>query len=123
MSYERSVMEEQEIILYAASDRRPDGELSPPEWLLWYRLRDIYRAFRGGAADKEHCAAEKARALYQFRLDNSKLAEADKINRFNAQMWVDIASAADRYALEPTIESADEFYKAVYRVERKRRDA
>jgi hypothetical protein len=63
----------------------------------------------------------------QGKREKAQIAEAHKINKFleNLQedtnlMWKRIEIAAAAYCKVPSIKTADELYKAIYRAERKR---
>lgn len=84
--------------------------VKPHEWLLWYRLRDLYDAVKNGTEKKEKAAKIKARALELYNADKAMYAR-------HTLLWNRIATAGNRYIAVKTIENADAFYKAVYGVE------
>lgn len=97
-----------EISRSAYSGQKPDG-MTGHESLLWYQLRDIYEAVRMGKMTKQVGAEEKQKAVAAFEM-NKSLYDA------SVQLWTRIEDVAVRYAKERTIDNADAFYEAVYRM-------
>ena len=85
-------------------------ETAPPyEWLLYYRLHDIYSAVRDGIMTKVDGANNKAVAVQSYETDKG-LYERQVL------LWRRIEQAAKQYSTDRTVENADEFYMAVYGV-------
>ena len=102
-----------ELSELAAKNERPDGA-EPHDLLAWYELRDLYREYRAGRISKDQGGREKVRIIF----DRQKYAEqndtAEKDLQSRAAFWKAIENAATEYNLNPTIENADKFVKAVY---------
>lgn len=97
-----------ELSRLAYSGTPPDSAM-PYEWLLWYRLRDIYDKVKRHEMTKADGAAQKQTAV------NSYQAEMEQHERC-VKLWQRIEQAGTAYAKDKTIENADRFYKAVYGV-------
>lgn len=95
-----------ELSRLAYSGTPPDG-VSQPEWLLWYRLRDIYSKVRDGAITKQNGAEQKQIAVNTYQTDKT-LYDA------SVKLWTRIEDAGTQYAKDKTIPNADAFYAAVY---------
>lgn len=100
----------------AAKNIVPTEQLSLPETLLWYRLRDLYRSFSQDSISKENAAVEKQKIIKQYNDDKETFAFYNKYVSKSAQMWRNIESAARAYRENKTIENADKFVEAVYGV-------
>lgn len=103
------MMDEKAISLMAYNGERPESAL-PHEWLLWYRLRDIYADVRAGRLVKQTGKAMKQDAVNSFNSEREAW-ERDTL------LWKRIEPAATRFAKERTVEAACEFYVALYRME------
>ena len=97
-----------ELSRLAYSDTPPDSAM-PYEWLLWYRLRDIYSNVRDGSISKADGAKQKEQAVNSYQTDKA-LYDA------SVQLWTRIEDASVRYDKEHTIEAADGLYEALYRI-------
>ena len=97
-----------ELSRLAYSGTPPDSAM-PYEWLLWYRLRDIYSKVRDGAMSKASGAEQKEQAVNQYKTDKTMYDAS-------VQLWTRIEDASVRYAMEHTIEAADGLYEALYRM-------
>lgn len=96
----------------------PDG-LKQWEQNAYIALRGLYQQYRAGAIDRETAAAEKRKIFKAARDAESMEAFWDKLAQSTVTLWREIEAAASAYAKEPTLENADAFYQAVYRVRRK----
>lgn len=96
----------------------PEG-LKPWEQSAYISLRGLYRQYRAGAIDRETAAAEKQKIFKAAQDAESMEAFRDKLARSTVTLWREIEAAGSAYAKEPTLETADDFYRAVYRVRRK----
>ena len=112
-------MTRDDINKYAYAEVKPDSVLTCPDWLLWFRLRDVYRKYRSGDISMDQGEKEKRMAVKQYELDNGALIGAEKILQRNANMWAEIELAASAYMMDRTIENADRFIDAVYGVKHK----
>lgn len=92
----------------AYSGTPPDSAM-PYEWLLWYRLRDIYDKVKQHEMTKADGAAQKRGAVNSFETDKT-------LHEVHIKLWQRIEQAGTAYAKNKTIENADAFYKAVYGV-------
>lgn len=107
-------MDINEIALYAYKEYKPEqSELTIPEWLLWYRLRDVYRDCRN---DPERGKREKDVALTRYELDRSHWVRVSEVYKVLAQQWKDIEGPARTFAFDQTVENAVKFFEAVYKV-------
>ena len=79
------------------------------EWLLWYRMRDIYEGVRNGSMSKAEGAKEKEEAVRSYHHGEEQFER-------NILFWKRIEQAGIRYGKERTVEAADAFYEAVYGV-------
>ncbi len=104
------------IAKLAAQDIVPTEQLSLAESLLWYRLRDLYRKFKQGSISKERAAAEKQKAIAQYKSDAELFGFYETYVSKSAKLWRNIESAATAYRNNKTIENADKFVEAVYGV-------
>jgi len=93
-----------------------------PERALYYALRDIYSQYRKGIITKSKGEELKLKAMRQFDLDNQAISSAIKILHKHAEFWKSIEKASSRYRLERTLENADAFLEAVYKVPIKAQD-
>ena len=112
-------MSEDEISRYASDGRMPE-EITYLESCLYYELRDIYTAHREGRITRIQGEQRKKEAIGRFREEGDKIKWSLKYLQFNVKMWKDIELAGSKYRNDPSIENADEFMEAVYRVKRKR---
>lgn len=94
----------------------PEEEMTCPERALFYTMKDIYEQFRLGKLSKETGESLKNKTLRQFDLDQGAVQSAMKILRDNAELWKRIELAGNHYRLDRTLENADAFIEAVYRV-------
>lgn len=93
------------------------SESTPPERVLCYALRDLYKDYQAGRANAEACAAIKAQAVRQYELDRKKYVKASEVFQSHAQMWKDAEPAARAYAVSKNrTEEGDALFEAFYRV-------
>lgn len=111
-------MDEDLIFRLAIDETDPDElELDPPDRLLFFELREIYRRFRTGELSKEVCAIKKRLAVDRWDALVRKLADADKVQMEQAKFWQRVEHAATVYAKsENRTPEGDDFYEAVYRL-------
>ena len=92
----------------AYSGTPPDSAM-PYEWLLYYRLKEIYASVRSGGMSKTDGAKQKEQAVNQYKTDKT-------LHDASVKLWARIEQAGTRYAKDKTISNADAFYAAVYGV-------
>lgn len=92
-----------------AYEGKPLESALPHEWLLWYRLRDIYGQVRAGTMRKEAGAKVKTTAVNSFHSEREAFEQ-------NVLLWQRIEPAAVAFAKNPSIDTANSFYEAVYRM-------
>ena len=97
-----------ELSRLAYSGTPPDGAM-PYEWLLWYRLKDIYASVRSGDISKANGAEQKQNAVNQYETDKT-------LHDASVKLWMRIEDASVRFAKEHSIEAADGLYEALYRM-------
>ena len=102
------MMDEKTISVLAHKGQKPESA-SPHEWLLWYRLRDIYRDVESGVKSVAQGKEEKQTAVNSFH------SEREAFER-NVLLWKRIEPAAVAFAKNPSIDTANDFYEAVYRM-------
>lgn len=99
---------DEETLARLAYDGMPPESAQNHEWLLYYRLRDIYAAVRSGSMN-----ADKGRAMKRAAVDSFHAAR-EAFER-NARFWTKIELAAVTYAKsEGRTEAGDAFFEAVY---------
>lgn len=104
-----------ELSRLAYSGAPPDSAM-PYEWLLWYRLRDIYDKVKRYEMTKADGAAQKRDAVNSFETDKT-------LHEVHIKLWQRIEQAGTAYAKsEIHTPEADAFYKAVYGVPAGRND-
>lgn len=104
----------EDISKYAAKQIMPEEELSIVEWLLYYRLKDIYNFFTSKKINKHEGEIYKKQALKQYEMDKKFIENAENITQAHQKMWDRIALASIEYNKNPCVETADLFVKAVY---------
>lgn len=90
----------------AYSGTPPDSAL-PHEWLLWYRLRDIYESVRTGHTSKRIGSLAKQDAVDSYQTDLEQFER-------NVLFWKRIEGSGNRFAHEPNVDNALRFYEDVY---------
>ena len=107
-------MTKEEIIKYAKSDTMPEEHhnMTCPELLLFYVLRDIYRAYRKGAISVEKGEVQRNLAIKQFEINTEELESAKAFLTFNAKMWQLTEAARNNYRINRTLENADALVEA-----------
>ena len=112
-----------EISYCAMGDMMPPGELTMPEELLWYRLRDIYAKHRSGLINAQSGAILKHEAVAQYDMDKKTVQSAERIVAWHGKWWKEIEIAAKMYTDNPCVQTADVFFSAVYHARRKERES
>lgn len=91
----------------------PNGLPFPEIW-LYMALRLLHTQHRLGQISRSQAVLEKRELLKTF----STMELQDKLGRHHTSMWKEVEKAAAGYAKERTLETADDFYKAVYGLQR-----
>ena len=78
---------------------------------LYMALKNLYAMHRKGLINRKDATEEKRRLVYNWRADKSKL---EVLNRDNESLRSKIGSASDAYKENPSIETADALYAALY---------
>lgn len=98
-----------DISKYAYADTMPDTTMTVPELLLWYQLRDVYNLVKRGRWTTPAGQNAKEKCVQAFDMHQS-------LYEWHNKLWQRIEHAAKNYTSNPSIETADAFYKAVYGV-------
>ena len=107
-------MDINEISLFAYKNHKPEqSELTIPEWLLWYRLRDVYRDCKD---DPERGKREKDAVLLRYEMDRSHWVRVSEVYKTLAKQWQDIEGPARTFVFDQTVENGLKFFEAVYKV-------
>lgn len=107
------------VSIAASNETGEREEWGNAERLLYYRLRDVYRQFRQKLITQESGADKKQKAIEQYKLDKQNAEKADGIVAWHVKFWNRVEQAGTEYRTSPSIETADKFVEAVYRVPRK----
>lgn len=109
-----------EELMYLAADGAPipDG-LKQWEQNEYIALRGLYQQYRVGAIDRETAIADKQMIVKAARDAESMEAFSDKLIQSTVALWKEIEGAGNAFAKEPSLETADAFFYAVYHVKRK----
>lgn len=103
-----------EISLLAYRGEKPDvHDMTVPEWLLWYRLRDAYREFAG---NPDAGAEAKKIQVSQYQNDRKDWVKTQEVFTHMASYWKRIEPAARRFAMDRTVDNAVSFFESVYGV-------
>ena len=111
-------MDEEIISRLAIDETDPDElDLDPPDRLLFFELREIYRLYRMKKFPKEICAVKKRQVVDRRDALAQKLDDAEKVQMEWAKFWQRVEHAATVYAKSKgRTAEADDFYEAVYRL-------
>lgn len=97
-----------EISALANRGEKPESALGY-EWLLWYRLREIYRDVRHNVLSAINGQTAKDTAVNDYRASKRE-------HERSVLLWKRIEAAGVQYAKSRTLENADAFFRAVYMV-------
>lgn len=86
------------------------GGLCLAEQRTYLALRLLYAEYHKGNIAREQAALEKRKLLAQMEHE----LKAENLNEQISQLWKHIEEPARNYSLNPSIETADRFYAAVY---------
>ena len=90
-------MTEETIAQCALGDMPLPETPTMPEQILWYELRDLYKDYYAGKIDKDSAAAQKQKRILVYRDNVHELKVLQQISKNNADFWIRVQSAADRY--------------------------
>ena len=100
-------LETVEAISKLAANGKAPQSARPYEWLLWYRLRDIYAQVFGGDMTREDGVKAIALAVNSYESEMTLYEE-------NTGLWKRIEEPSVRFATEQTVEAANALYMALY---------
>lgn len=78
---------------------------------LYMALKCLYAMYRKGLIDRKRATEEKNRLVYNWTADKSKI---EALNRENESLREKIGDLSDAYRDNPSIETADALYAALY---------
>lgn len=92
------------------------GEPLPPKLdiadsCFYMALKYLYAMYRKGLIDRKRATKEKQKLIYNWTTDKSKI---EVLNRENEALREKIGDASDAYRNNPSIETADALYAALY---------
>lgn len=108
-------MTRDDIIMRAASNTElPDNEGDVLDVLLWYKMRDVYRQHAIGEITAEEGARKKVKLLRWYEQERHRMRMKQQCDEQHAINWARIEAASRAYAHEPSIETGDAFFEAIY---------
>lgn len=92
------------------------GEPLPPKLdiadsCLYMALKYLYAMYKQGLITRKRATEEKQRLVFNWTADKSKI---EALNRDNEALRKKIGVASDEYRDNPSIETADALYSALY---------
>ena len=92
------------------------GELCPKkldiaDTCAYIALKHLYAMFKQNLISRKDATEEKKRIVYNWTTDKSKI---EVLNRENEALMEKIGDASDAYRNNPSIETADALYAALY---------
>lgn len=78
---------------------------------LYIALKNLYAMYRNKLISRKDATEEKRRLIYNWTTDKSKI---EALNRDNEALREKIGVASDAYRDNPSIETADALYAALY---------
>ena len=92
------------------------GELCPKkldiaDTCAYIALKNLYAMFKQNLISRKDATEEKKRIVYNWTTDKSKI---EVLNRENEALRKKIGDASDAYRNNPSIETADALYAALY---------
>ena len=109
-------MTEQEILLAAANNILPTEKMNPAEEILWFKARDLYKAYNTGFLLKELGIKRKNDILRDFRAAKAKEKTFANLYETFSKLMINASQATSEYAKNRTLENADAMYYAIYRM-------
>lgn len=101
LAFERRAMQGQPL---------PKG-LDIADSCLYIALKNLYAMYRNKLISRKDATEEKRRLIYNWTTDKSKIKA---LNRENEALREKIGVASDAYRDNPSIETADALYAALY---------
>lgn len=105
IEYERKAMN---------GEAMPEG-LGWPDQVLYLQLRMLYDQYKKGIVSRDAAAKEKHQMVEEYKLHRS----LDALQTHTDNMWKQIEITAHDYAKNPSVETADKLFEAIYGVKRK----
>ena len=112
----RIFMTENELLLAAANGQFPTENIDIIDQLLWYKAKDLYRAFAAGTITKELGLHRKIKILRDYRAEKAKQRTQVSLYKATADLYKNISSATALYAKSRTLQNADIMYQALYKM-------
>ena len=103
----------EEISKFALDGKNVSG-MTCAERCLFLELKEIYRDFKEKKITKQDGELRKMAAVERFKKDAEEFASSRDIYAYHAAFWKRIEAAASEYHKSPSVETADNFFKAVY---------
>ena len=100
-SFEREAMQGQPL----------PKELDIADSCLYIALKNLYTMYRNKLISRKDATEEKRRLFYNWTTDKSKI---EVLNRDNEALREKIGLASDAYMENPSLETADALYAALY---------
>ena len=86
-------------------------QLDVADTCAYIALKNLYAMYRKGLISRKDASEEKKRIVYNWTTDKSKI---EVLNRENEALREKIGDASDAYRNNPSIETADALYAALY---------
>ena len=86
-------------------------QLDVADTCAYIALKNLYAMYRKGLISRKDASEEKKRIVYNWATDKSKI---EVLNRENEALLEKIGDASDAYRENPSIETADALYAALY---------
>ena len=86
-------------------------QLDVADTCAYIALKNLYAMYRKGLISRKDASEEKKRIVYNWTTDKSKI---EVLNRGNEALREKIGDASDAYRNNPSIETADALYAALY---------
>lgn len=90
--------------------------MDEPDRYLYQDLLDIYSRYRAGTLSKEVCSQMKTAAIQRREAFIARVNEVNAVRRERGEFWQRVERAATLFAKQQTLEAANDFYEAVYRM-------
>lgn len=105
IEYERKAMNGEEM----------PADLGWPDQVLFLSLRMLYEQYKKGIVSRDAASREKRELVNSYRIHKA----LNDLQEDTNNMWRKIEIASDAYAKNPSVETADMLYEAIYRAKRK----
>ena len=90
------------------------GAMNASQEMLYWRLKDIYDRFKAGQISKTDGAAAKDIALRRYYAEIKVCSDEDRRLNYVQELHKRIELAAEAYAKDPSIHTADAMFSAFY---------